>query len=206
MVIIGAKGFAKEILHVLYKNGEGEILFYDDVSSGLPDMLYERFRVIRSLTELCEHFKVNQKFIMGVGGTLKRKVFQDKITEAGGVVERLIAQSASIGQFGTVIGKGCIVLDGAIITNDVTIGESCIINKSVIISHDVRVGNNCEISPGARLLGRVHVGNNCSIGTNAVILPDVVIGDNCVVGAGSIVTKNVIDGQIVIGMPAKAKL
>ncbi len=48
MLIVGAKGFAKELLEVIYQNNlNEEIAFYDDVSNDLPDLLFERYRIIR---------------------------------------------------------------------------------------------------------------------------------------------------------------
>ena len=41
MLIVGAKGFAKEVLEVLYQNEyKKEIVFYDDVNSNINGKLY----------------------------------------------------------------------------------------------------------------------------------------------------------------------
>lgn len=204
MIVIGAKGFAKELLEILYENGVHEICFFDDVTKVVPKTLYGKYPVITDIEELAEVLKLSPNFIIGVGGTVIREKVAQKIISVGGRLQSLVSNKASVGHFGTTYSDGTVILNGAIITNDVTIGEGCIINKSSILSHDVTIGNYCEVSPGARLLGRVIIDDYTSVGTNAVILPSVKIGRNCVIGAGAVVTKDVPDNQTVVGIPAKA--
>ena len=49
MLIIGAKGFAKEVLEIFHQKDETENLhFYDDVSLDSPDLLYNQFKVLKN--------------------------------------------------------------------------------------------------------------------------------------------------------------
>lgn len=42
MLIVGAKGFAKEVLEVVYQlNQLDNLVFYDDVNTDAPDKLFE---------------------------------------------------------------------------------------------------------------------------------------------------------------------
>ena len=43
MLIIGAKGFAKEVLEVLFQNNIQNIFFFDDVNPELTGNLYGKF-------------------------------------------------------------------------------------------------------------------------------------------------------------------
>ena len=46
MIIIGAKGFAKEVLEILHQNNQLEgLAFYDDVNHDLPDLLYNQLHI-----------------------------------------------------------------------------------------------------------------------------------------------------------------
>ena len=205
MVIIGAKGLAKELLAVLQWNGEAnDILFFDNVNMDTPDVLYERFPVLKSWEALEKHFlKKSREFVLGVGGAKTRKILAEKVTSLGGQLCSIVSNHALVGEFGNKIGNGVCILSHATITGDVNIGKGSLINKAVIISHDAKIGNYCEISPGAKILGRTTVGDFSEIGTNAVILPDVRVGLHCKVGAGAIVTKDVVDYSTVVGIPAK---
>ena len=204
MVVIGAKGLAKELLYVLHQNEQVEnLLFFDNLNPEITGYLYERFKILKSWDELQNCFKTDADFLIGVGGAKARKLISEKVQLLGGNLCSLISNTAQVGYYGNFIGRGVCILSQAMVTSDVTIGEGTLINKAAIISHDAKIGQYCEISPGAKLLGRTTVGDFTEIGTNAVILPDVIIGSNCKVGAGAVVTKNVPDNTTVIGVPAR---
>lgn len=205
MVIIGAKGLAKELLAVLHWNGEEKDVFlFDNISPNVPDVLYGRFPVIKSWDALEKHFVLNgPQFIIGTGSIEGRVFCSRKTVAVGGELTSVVSKQALISGFGVAIGNGVAILSHAIITTEVEIGEGTLINKSAIISHDAKVGSYCVISPGAKILGRATVGDRTEIGTNAVVLPDVIVGCDCKIGAGSVVTKNVAAGLTVIGAPAR---
>lgn len=205
MLIVGAKGFAKEVLEVLYQLNDIEnVVFYDDVSEDLPKQLYERFDILRNAEEVKEYFQnVDNRFTIGIGGPVLRKTMFDKFTALGGVFTSTISPKANIGHFGTKISKGSNILNGAIVSNDVSIKIGTIVYFNTIITHDCLVGKFVELSPGAKLLGRVKIGDYSQIGASATILPNITIGENVIVGAGSVVTKDVPSNSLVVGVPAK---
>ena len=58
MIIIGAKGLAKEVLEILYqKNETDNLYFYDDISTDLPDKIYDRFEIVRTMKQAAILFK-----------------------------------------------------------------------------------------------------------------------------------------------------
>lgn len=208
MIIIGSKGFAKELIQILDENGDlnDSLCFYDDVSTDLPDFLYGKFSIIRTLDGLKSYFMNNSPdFLLGVGGPMTRKEFSEKITGMGGKFTSIVSRTASIGNFDTQLGQGLCIMQYAIIENSVHIGKGSLIHNTTMISHDSQVGDFCEISPGAKLLGSVQIGNFCQIGSNAVILPRIKIGNHVRVGAGAVVTKDIPDNITVMGIPAKEK-
>lgn len=99
----------------------------------------------------------------------------------------------------SIIGKGCIIMEGAYIGSEVVIGD------------------NVYIGSGVKLTGRVQVGNNTIIRENTVIgceglayerdengellmIPQfggVIIGDNVVIGALTVIAKGAIDNTII---------
>ena len=205
MLIVGAKGFAKEVLEVLYQLNDIEnVVFYDDVSRDLPKQLFERFDILRNVEEVEKYFKnVDNRFTIGIGGPVLRKKMYDKFTTLGGAFTSTISPKANIGHYGTRISKGSNILNGAIVSNDVSIKMGTIVYFNTIITHDCLVGKFVELSPGAKLLGRVKIGDYSQIGASATILPNITIGENVIVGAGSVVTQNVQDNCLVVGVPAK---
>jgi FlaA1/EpsC-like NDP-sugar epimerase len=65
MLIIGAKGFAKEVLEVLLQKNEiEELYFYDDISQDIPEKLHG-FPILKNFSEVQDLFKYNNKFTIG---------------------------------------------------------------------------------------------------------------------------------------------
>lgn len=207
MLIIGAKGFAKEVLEILHQNGESAILaFYDDLSLDLGTHLYGQFPIIKNKDEVANYFKnTDIRFTIGIGNPKLRFKLSKEFIDLGGELTSTISKNAEIGSFNINIGEGCNILAGVKVSNDVSIGQGTIIYYNSIITHDVVIGNYCELSPDVKLLGRCEIKNFTKIGSGSIIFPDVKIGNNVVIAAGSVVRKDVPDNVMVAGVPAQVK-
>ncbi len=207
MIIIGAKGFAKEVLEVLYQLNQTEnLVFYDDLNHDIPDFLYNKFKILKNIQEAQKYFKeIDNRFTIGIGNPVLRKKMYDKFTFLGGIYTSTISKTANLGNYDVKIGQGTNILTGAIFSNSTTVGIGCIVYYNSIITHDCIIGNFVELSPNTIILGRSIIGDFSQIGANATILPDIKIGKNVVVGAGSVVTKDVPDNCLVVGTPAIIK-
>jgi len=204
MLIIGAKGLAKEVLEIFHQQNElKNIYFYDDVNADLPDKLYGQYPILKNTEQVSELFKKDNRFTIGIGNPVLRQKLYDKFIVLGGKFESSISPLAQIGHFGNSIGDGCNIMTGTIITNDITIGKGCLINLNSTIGHDCIIGEFVELSPAVNISGNCSIGNYCTIGTGAILLPKVKLGDGVTVGAGAVVTKDVEDGVTVVGVPAK---
>jgi sugar O-acyltransferase (sialic acid O-acetyltransferase NeuD family) len=205
ILIVGAKGFAKELLEiVLQRDSDVEASFYDDISDDLPERLFGTYPIFRSEAEASAYLKeTDSSFALGVGNPDLRAKLAEKFVGLGGRLTTLISPFAKIGAVGNLVGNGVCVLTDAVIESSNILGEGALIHVGALISHDVTIGNFCEISPRASLLGNTSIGNFCSLGTACVVLPNVKIGDRVVVGAGAVVTKDVADGLTVAGVPAR---
>ncbi|MDX9705013.1 MAG: NeuD/PglB/VioB family sugar acetyltransferase [Weeksellaceae bacterium] len=205
MLVIGAGGFAKEILEIVHQNNElDNLCFYDDVNIDAPQKLYNKFPVLKSIDEVEEYFKtVDNRFTIGIGNPFLRYKLFEKFSKVNGKLTSVISKFSEIGDYGVSIGDGCNILGGVKISNDVKIGKGTMIYYNSVITHDVEIGEFVEISPNVNVLGKAKIGNKTHIATGAIIFPDLKIGDNVIVGAGSIVTKNLPNNCTVIGSPAK---
>ena len=205
MLIIGAKGFAKEVLEVCHQNGELENLsLYDDVNDDVFGLLYNKFPILKSVAEAKEYFeKVDKRFTIGIGNPKLRKMIADKFSDLGGILVSTISTTSIIGSYGNTIKKGSNIMQKVVLTNDITVGEGSIINQLTSIGHDVSIGNYVEICPNVSISGNCKIGNETFIGTGAIILPNVQIGNNVIIGAGSVVSKDLPDNCTAVGIPAK---
>jgi len=204
MIIAGAKGFAKELLQVYYRDySKSNIFFFDDASNDIGDKVYGKFPIIRTQIELVKNLKRNRKFALGVGTPRARKTLWDLFINLGGTPISIISERASIGSFETTISQACSIVDGVTITNDIVIGKGTLINLNCTIGHDSVIGAFCDISPGVNISGHCIIGNYTSIGTGAALIPGVKLGDNVIVGAGSVITKDIPSNSVCVGVPGR---
>lgn len=204
MLIIGAKGHAKEILDVFEKNNFIEdIFFFDDISEDIPDTIFSKYPVIKSLKTL-NRFNINQRiFVLGLGNPFFRRQLSLKFQNLGWKLSSLISNNTLIGNYNVVLEKGLNIMHHVIISSDVEIGEGCLINARASIHHNVRIGKYCEISPGVCLTGNVIVNNFTFIGAGSIVIPKIKVGKNCIIGAGSVVNRDIPDNSVAVGIPAK---
>lgn len=208
MLIIGAKGFAKEVLEVCHQNNELQnLVFYDDVNSDMRDLLYNQFPVLKNIDQAKDYFEnTDNRFTIGIGNPQLRKMLYEKFSSIGGKLTSTLSPRAAVGSYGVRIGDGVNILDGAKISNDVNIGIGSMIYYDSILTHDCSIGNFVEVSPNVKVLGRATVDDFSSLGSGSIILPDIKIGKNVIIGAGSVVTKDIPDNCTAVGIPAKVKM
>ncbi|WP_294958210.1 NeuD/PglB/VioB family sugar acetyltransferase [uncultured Flavobacterium sp.] len=205
MLIIGAKGFAKEVLEVVNESDEiDNLVFYDDISESVHNILFNRFPILRNREEASNYLKkIDNRFTLGIGNPLLRKKLYQVFKDLGGVFTSTISTKSNMGNYDINVGVGSNILAGSTISNSVTIGMGVILYYNSIVTHDCIIGDFVEISPGATILGRSKISDYCQVGANSTILPDLNIGTNVIVGAGAVVTKDIPDNSIVVGIPGK---
>lgn len=208
MIIVGAKGFAKEILQIIsidMKLPDENIAFFDDVSDDLPLKLYDRFKILKSDDEVKTYLSESKdkSFVLGLGQPKYRESLYNKFISLGAIPISVYSKNCEIGDFDVKIDKATSIMSGVIITNSIKIGKGCLININTTIGHDCVLGDYVEISPNVNVSGRCVIGKGTSIGTSAVIIPNIVIGENVIIGAGTVVIKNIPDNCTVVGVPGK---
>jgi sugar O-acyltransferase (sialic acid O-acetyltransferase NeuD family) len=205
MLIVGAGGFAKQILPIIERLGLIDtVVFYDDFSNDTKSLIARNFQILRSEKELKQYFTLGDlRFVNAVGGPLNRFNIHQKFSNFGAEPMSLIDPTSSISSFEVTIETGCCILQNVVIEPSSTIGKGCLINLNSLITHDVSIGEFTEISPGVTLLGASKIGKSVFIGSGAIVLPKVEIGDNCVIGAGAVVNRSIPSGHRVVGVPAR---
>lgn len=205
MLIVGAKGFAKEVLEIFHQQGKTDKLaFYDDINKEKESLLFNQYPILQNENEVRKHFaKFGNEFTIGIGNPILRFWLYKKFLKLGGVFTSAISPLAHIGSHNVNIGNGSNILQNSIFSNNTNIGKGCIVYYNSIITHDCFVEDFVEISPSVNILGNCRIRTFSHLGANATILPNLIVGSNVVVGAGAVVTKNVPDNSVVVGVPAK---
>jgi sugar O-acyltransferase (sialic acid O-acetyltransferase NeuD family) len=203
MVIIGAKGLAKELLQIVEdSNNAKNLVFFDDINLDEPTLLYNKYSVLRTEEEVINHFRSDNRFILGLGRPKLRGKLHKRFKAIGGELYSLIDKTTTIGSYVT-LGEGLTLMSGVKVSNGVKIGKGLLGYYDSIITHDVEIGDFVELSPGCKLLGHVKIGDQVHVGAGAIILPRLQIGEGAIIGAGAVVTKDVESYAMVVGNPAK---
>lgn len=203
MLIIGAGACARDLLAMLLiEDPDQQLTFFDDVTSGMPDFLYGKFKILKSEEAAEKYFEENNSdYVLGVGNPVIRSKMSKRFDRLGGDLISVISRQARVGPFNKISSRGVIIMHGTILTSEVEIGEGSLINMNNTLGHYCQVGRYCDLAPGV-YASSSRIGDYCQVGINAVIKPGVNIGRQVTVGAGSVVTKDVPDYQIVAGVPA----
>lgn len=205
MIVIGAKGHAKDVLVVLNETlkTQSNLIFFDDYTKPEEAFFLEKYPIIHHFNKI--DFSKQPEFASAIGDPKIRRTIVEKFIKLGAIYKSIISKHAIIGNLNVDIGEGCNIMPNVFISNNVTIGSGCLINTGAQIHHDVIVGEYCDVSPGAKILGGANIGKNCNIGSGAIILPNVILGDNVTVGAGAVVIENCLTENTIIGVPGKIK-
>lgn len=183
LIIIGAGGHGKAIADNALKNGYTDICFIDDDAVGTC----LDFPIIGTSADITELNDGKTDFIIGIGNNAIRKEIAEKYSVNW---VSLIHPSAQIATH-VSIGKGTVVMAGAVINVCATVGSHCIINTHAVVEHDNVVEDYVHISPNAALGGTVRIGKETHIGIGATVINNIEICANCIVGAASLVLRNI---------------
>lgn len=207
MIIVGAKGFAKQLFEVFCQMGKEEnIAFFDNVTPDLPSMMYDKYPILKSEDEVRNYMdKVNSDYCLGIGNSFLRKTMKDIFDSWGGDLCSVISPHAYVSKYCKKVGRGACILTGAVIENDVTLEDGVLINLNATIAHDTYIDQFSEIAPGVNISGNCTIGSFTQIGTGAVLIPGINIGHHSIIAAGAVVTSNLGDKVLAAGVPAKIK-
>ena len=195
LIIIGAGGHGKVICDIALKNGYSDIGFIDDCASG--DCM--GFSIIGKSDKIQALNDQKTDFIIAIGNNQIRKMIAEKYDANWATLIHPSAQIAT----NVHIGKGSVIMAGAVVNADAVIGNHCIINTRAIAEHDNIIKDYVHISPGVSLGGTVCIGEQTHVGIGATIINNITICNDCVIGAGAVVTKSISHSGTYVGVPAK---
>lgn len=130
------------------------------------------------------------------------------------LVERLAGMGVGIGRYATLVqpgvewtawsvGAGSIILEGAVLTADVSVHEHVVLMPNVTLTHDVVVESFATLCSGVSLGGGVRIREAAFIGMNASVREGVVVGANAVLGMGSALLHDLPENETWAGSPAR---
>lgn len=196
LVIIGASGHGKVVADIAKKNGYERIIFLDDNVSLTECGGYAVVGKSSRYAEFdCDVF-------VAIGNPKIREKIQTQTELAGKRIPTLIHPSASIAE-NVSIGKGTVVVAGAVINPDTVIGKGCIINTCASVDHDCVIADFVHVSVGAHVAGTVTIDKYTWIGAGATVSNNISVCGDCMIGAGAVVIRNISESGTYIGVPVE---
>jgi sugar O-acyltransferase (sialic acid O-acetyltransferase NeuD family) len=200
LIIIGARGFGREIYNVALQTNQFNVKgFLDDKTDALDN--FSNYPPILSSVEDYE-IQDNDLFICALGDVVYKKIYIQKILAKGGKFTNIIHPTSIINS-NTTLGIGFIICPFTYISNDVTIGNFVTIQTHSAIGHDVKIGDYSQINALTFFGGFSIIESGATINPSSNIAPGKRVGENSIVGLNSAVIKDIKPNCTAYGNPAK---
>jgi len=206
IVIIGAGGFAREVMWLIQNINEGGKLW--EIMGFIDEDKSKQGSIVNGLTVLGDFTWLQQNntgicAVIATGNPVLRKRFAEKCKSIADIeFPNLVHPSVKLSEF-VNMGKGNIICASSILTVNISLGNFNIVNLNCTIGHDVEVQNYCTLSPGVNISGNVTLNDGCELGTNSCVIPCKTVGAWSIIGAGSVVTKDIGPACTAVGIPAR---
>lgn len=210
LIIIGARGFGREVLWAVqgtkeYKEGKYTVKgFLDDNKNALNGFSCPYGKQFPPIIGSVEDYIPEQDdvFFCALGEPKSRMHYANLILAKGGEFISIISPLACVSSDAR-IGKGVFICGWVLISTNVEIGDFTVIHPMTNIGHDVKIGKGCSIESHCFLGGGAQMKDGSMLHPRSNILPHKTIGENTVVGTGSAVMRNFGDNLTLFGNPAK---
>lgn len=205
IIVIGSSGYAKVIIDIIEKAGEYDIIGLTDETRPIGESTIG-YTVLGNEKQLLPLFEEhpNLSLVMAIGDNWTRYHAVQRVSKIypSATFPSIIHPSVQIGKDVT-LGKGVVMMAGAIVNSDSSIGDFTIINTKASLDHDNIIGNFASLGPNATTGGNVHIGAFSAIGISATIKHGIKVGEQAVIGGNSFLYHNCEDYEVMYGVPAK---
>lgn len=197
LLLVGASGLAREVLAAGVSGVTGIV----DDDERLHGTEIAGVPVIGAVSTAAARA---EELLVCIGPSSARRDVVRRLHFAGVGHERFarfVAPTARIGS-SSAVGTGAIVLDGVVVTANVTVGRHVVLMPACVLTHDDAIADFATLAAGVVLGGGVRIGAAAYLGMNAAVRQGVEVGPDAVVGMGAVVLNDVPAGQTWAGVPA----
>ena len=195
VVLVGARGLAKDIIGYLEEDGGYRIVCLLDETGATQLLGYD---VVRP-----EAFDGGCRDAMLAVGLPAGKV--KVLAQYARFAFRwstFIDRRAFVSPRATV-GEGCILAPYAILAGDVRLGSHVYVASFTNASHDSVIGSVSSLLPHSGVLSGGKLRSRSLLGAAAHVLPGICVGDDVEIAAGAVVRKDLPNNTKAVGNPAR---
>lgn len=198
VAVLGGGGHAKVVIQTLLDAGFPVSGVYDDAPE-LRGQSILGVRVRGTIQEFQPAAGVGAVCAIG-NNEIRRDVVQSVNADWISAVHpaAMVAPTARIG-------RGTIVMAGAVIQVDAVIEDHVIVNTGATVDHDCIVNDFCHVAPGANVAGECRLGTGVMMGIGSCSIQQIDIGEWSTVGAGAAVVRHIPSGVVAVGVPAQVQ-
>lgn len=203
LILVGASGLAREAAAVALIVREHTPVQVVDDDDRLWGTVHSTAPVLGGLGLVSGLQDFAVVVAVGKGSTRRR------------IVRRLAAQGVTRDRYAsivhprllpsddTLIGVGCIMLDGVVMTADVEVGDHVVAMPHVTLTHGDVVEDFATLCAGVTLGGDVRVRSGAYLGMNSCVREGVTVGQDATLGMGAVLLQDLPDGETWAGVPAR---
>jgi sugar O-acyltransferase (sialic acid O-acetyltransferase NeuD family) len=200
IAIYGCGGFGREVAPLAGEMGADVVFISDDPQ--------EHGELAGHPVVGLDQVPRDYRFVVAVSDGGIRRALSERCRAAGLEAGRVIASTARF-RGRSEVGEEAIILDFALLTDNVRVGRGFHASVATAVGHDVVIGDFVTLGPRSGINGNTIVGDGVYVGTGAALRQGapgkpLVIGAGAVIGMGAVVTKDVPPGVTVVGNPARA--
>lgn len=208
--IVGIAGLGREVANYVLDIPDYRIAgFVDQDTDALPETVSIRDKDYPVYQEsfflaMAESAADRPGVVLGLGFPEVRKKVAEKYRPYC-CFPNIIHPSVLLGDTLNKWGEGNVFAPNCVLTTSVCIGSFNYFNLAVTVGHDSVMGDYNVFNPGVAVSGNVVIGNTNLFGVHSSIRQGIRIGSNNVLGMGGVLLKDMPDGEVWMGIPAKAK-
>lgn len=202
-MIVAAGGLAREALTVERLLGRfSRIRVVDDDPDRWGTSL-DGEPVVGGL-DLVREYDDHRLLVCAGRGSARRRIVE-RLTELGVTPDRyltLVHPRVRV-PHGCTVGAGSILLEGVVLTANVTIGDHVVAMPNVTLTHDDVVEDYATLCAGVSLGGAVRVCSGAYLGMNSSVREGVTVGADATLGMGAALVAALPPGATWAGVPAR---
>ena len=207
LVLIGAGGFAKEVLAsygdiAAVTPSAAPVLGLVDDNRDLHGSIVCGYTVLGDIQWLVDYGIDRVRCVVAVGDPRTRARIVKRLDAFGAEYQNLTHPSAVVWSTLSAASDN-VVQPYAWITADAEIGSHVHVNGFVCLAHNVRVGDFTTFAPYANVNGHCTIEEGAYVGSHAVLRQGVTVGAWATVGMCACVLDDVPSGVTVAGVPAR---